>query len=252
MSFFDTKNGTSEFISDILSAKKEIRLDVPDSPVDNELLIDISEALKKARENGIDVLVRAEDKGHLPVLLKNIAVENPFVANPIAIIDKKKVWFGMPESSADFMSEGKIIKTEYRPVIRFLGSHTATSLYGFMEMSNTLDQSKTIDVNADGTPYADTFENFVLGHAKCPSCGNPMRVQKSKKGKFYLSCTMYPKCQETAFVEPELVNSYFYRHGGTGQHCTKCNCSLEAKLGRYGLYIQCCGMDRHKYKLDEI
>lgn len=252
MSFFDAKNGTSEFVSDILSAEKEIRLDIPDSPVDNELLVDISEVLKMAMENGIDVLVRTEDKGHLPVPLKNIAVENPFVANPIAIIDKKKVWFGMPESAANFMSEGMIIKTEYRPVIRFIGSHTATSLYGFMEMSNTLDQSKTIDVNADGTPCADTFENFVLAHAKCPSCGSSMRVQKSKKGKFYLSCTMYPKCQETAFVEPELVNNYFYRHGGTGQHCTKCNCSLEAKLGRYGLYIQCCGIDRHKYKLDEI
>ena len=29
-------------------------------------------------------------------------------------------------------------------------------------------------------------------------------------------------------------------------------CSLEAKLGPYGLYIQCCGNMHHKYKLDEI
>lgn len=61
-----------------------------------------------------------------------------------------------------------------------------------------------------------------------------MKVQKSKKGKFFLACTGYLTCQETALVDVDLVERYFYRHSGTGQHYTKCNCSLEAKVGQYG------------------
>ncbi|HIQ72031.1 MAG TPA: topoisomerase DNA-binding C4 zinc finger domain-containing protein, partial [Candidatus Onthenecus intestinigallinarum] len=79
-----------------------------------------------------------------------------------------------------------------------------------------------------------------------------MKLQKSKKGKFFIACTGYPSCDKTELVDVDIVEEYFYRHGGTGQHCTKCNYSLEAKLGPYGIYIQCCGMSHHKYKLDEI
>lgn len=79
-----------------------------------------------------------------------------------------------------------------------------------------------------------------------------MKMQKSKKGKFFLACTGYPACHETALIDVDLVERYFYRHGSICQRCTRCNCSLEAKLGQYGLYIQCCGSQRHQYKLDEI
>ena len=34
--------------------------------------------------------------------------------------------------------------------------------------------------------------------------------------------------------------------------CVQCGYSLEAKAGKYGVYVQCCGAQRHKYKLDEI
>lgn len=37
-----------------------------------------------------------------------------------------------------------------------------------------------------------------------------------------------------------------------GQHCVQCGYSLEAKAGKYGVYVQCCGAQRHEYKLDEI
>jgi len=252
MNFYNDENGKREFIKDILAAKREIRVDIPDKPVDNNALVEIAKALQSAKAKGVKVYVRAENKQKLPVVLKPLVIENPFVANPVVTIDKSIVWFGIPASAADFISEGRILKTAYRPIIRFVGTHTAASLYGFMEMSRTVDQSKTVDTDESGKPTTDTFASYVLANKKCPSCGRPMKVQKSKRGKFFLACTGYPTCQETAFVDVDLVERYFYRHGGTGQHCTKCNCSLEAKLGQYGLYIQCCGMARHKYKLDEI
>jgi len=252
MSFFDNDEGNRRFLKDIAEARREIRIDIPDKPVEDGFSRQLAMALQTAKGKGIKVYLRAENKQGIPSVLKPLAIENPFVANPVVLIDKKVVWFGVPSSDAKFKSEGSILQTRYRPIIRFEGSHTAASLYGFMEMSKTVDQSKTVSTDEDGKTITDTFASYVLANKKCPSCGKPMKMQKSKKGKFFLACTGYPACHETAFVDVDLVERYFYRHGGTGQHCTRCNCSLEAKLGQYGLYIQCCGAQRHKYKLDEI
>ena len=252
MSFWGNDDGTQRFLKDIANARREIRIDIPDRPVENSFVMQLSSALQIAKGKGIKVCVRAENKNGLPSVLRPLSIENSFVANPIALIDKKIIWFGMPSSDAKFKSEGSILQTKHRPVIRFVGTHTATSIYGFMEMSKTVDQSKTISTDNTGKAITDTFASYVLANKKCPSCRKPMKMQKSKKGKFFLGCTGYPACNETALIDVDLVERYFYRHGGSGQLCTRCNRSLEAKLGQYGLYIQCCGIDRHKYKLDEI
>lgn len=252
MRFFDNDEGNRQFLNDISEARFEIRIDIPDKPVDDTFTKQLSTALQTAKGKGIKVYLRAESKQGLPSVLKPIAIENPFVANPVVLIDKKIVWFGMPSSDAKFKSEGSILPTCYRPVIRFVGTHTAASLYGFMDMSKTVDQSKTVILDDEGKEVTDTFASYVLVHKECPSCGKPMKLQKSKNNKFFLACTSYPACHETALVDVDLVEQYLYRHGGTGQHCVQCNCSLEAKLGQYGLYIQCCGLQKHRYKLDEI
>ncbi len=252
MSFFENNEGTNQFLSDIAAAQREIRIDIPDRPVDDEYARQLSVALQEAKGKGITVFLRAENKHSLPAALKPLAIENPFLANPVVLIDKRIVWFGVPASDAKFKSEGSILRTNYRPIIRFEGKYTAVSLYGFMEMSKTVDQSKYITVDDEGKAITENFASYVLANKKCPSCGKPMKLQKSKKGKFFLGCTGYPACRKTSLVDVDLVERYFYRNGGTGQHCARCNCSLEAKLGPYGLYIQCCGNVHHKYKLDEI
>lgn len=252
MSFFDNNEGNRRFLKDIAEGQREIRIDIPDKPVEDAFSQQLATALQTVKGKGIKVYLRAESKQSLPPVLKPLAIENPFVANPIVLIDKKVVWFGMPSSDAKFKSEGSILQTRYRPVIRFEGTHTAASLYGFMEMSKTVDQSKVVSTDEHGKAVAETFASYVLANKKCPSCEKPMKMQKSKKGKFFLACTGYPACHETALIDVDLVERYFYRNGGTGQHCTRCNCSLEAKLGQYGLYIQCCGAQGHRYKLDEI
>lgn len=252
MSFFNNEEGNHRFLKDISEARYEIRIDIPDKPVEDIFSKQLATALLAAKGKGTKVYLRAENKQMLPAVLRPFAIENQFVANPVVLIDKKIVWFGMPSSDAKFKSESIIIQTRYRPVIRFEGKHTVASLYGFMEMSKTVDQNKTVSIDEEGKVITDTFASYVLANKKCPSCGKPMKLKKSSKGKFYLGCTGYPACHKTALVDVDLVERYFYRHGGTGQHCIRCNCSLEAKLGPYGLYIQCCGLQRHKYKLDEI
>ena len=252
MSFVNNDEGNRWFLKDIAEARREIRIDIPDKPVEDAFSKQLAIALQAAQGKGIKVYLRAENKQGLPSVLKPLAIENPFVANPVVLIDKKIVWFGMPSSDAKFKSEGSLLQTQYRPVIRFEGVHTAASLYGFMDMSKTVDQSRTVSTDDEGKAITDTFASYVLANKKCPSCRKPMKMQKSKKGKFFLACTGYPACHETALIDVDLVERYFYRHGGICQRCTRCNCSLEAKLGQYGLYIQCCGSQRHRYKLDEI
>ena len=249
---FYAKKGFKNFLIDIAAAKREIRIDIPDRPADDYPVKELVDALQNAKGKGIKVYVRAENKNVISKALKVLTIENKFVANPLAIIDKKIIWFGMPKSNAQFKSEGRMIQTLYRPIIRFEGTHTAKSLYGFMEMSRTIDQSTKFSMDDDGQPLTDTFASYVLANKKCPICGRQMKLQKSKKGKFFLACTGYPNCHETDLVDVDLVEDYFYRNGGTGQKCVRCNCSLEAKMGPYGLYIQCCSYQRHKYKLDEI
>lgn len=252
MSFFNSSDGHYAFIDDIFSAKREIRIDIPDKPVGDTFCKKLAAVLQVVKGTGIKVYLRAEDKQSLPANLRAFAIENHFVANPVTVIDKRVVWFGMPDSDANFKSEGNILPTKYRPIIRFEGSYTATALYGFMEMNKTIDQSTVKQHDGEGEPIADTFASYVLANKKCPACGKSMKMKKSSKGKFFFSCTGYPTCHETGLIDVDFVERYFYRNGKSCQQCTRCKFSLEAKLGPYGLYIQCCGSQRHKFKLDEI
>ena len=246
MDFLSSKEAVTGFLNDLKNAQNEVRIDIPNSPEDNTFITALANTLKEAKSRGVKVFIRAENKVNIPVALKPFTIENQYVTNPITLIDKKISWYGMPFSNAHFITEGTVLKTQYRPIIRFSGAHTALSLYGFMEMSRTADQSTKAD------EYTNTFANYVLENVKCNVCHKPMRIQKNRKGTFYLSCTGHPACNEMQYIEPDLVEQYFYANSKEGIRCVKCNCSLEAKMGYYGLYIQCRGSARHKYKLDEI
>ena len=47
-------------------------------------------ALKDAKQRGIKVCIRAENRRSLPRELMSLAIENTFVSNPLAIIDKRR------------------------------------------------------------------------------------------------------------------------------------------------------------------
>ncbi len=251
MRFFEREEGYQAFLNDIRNARREIRVDIPDKP-SGDHLVPLVSLLNALQTKGIKLYIRAENRSTLPDELRPLTVENPFVYNPLVLVDKKTIWFGMPFSDAEFKVGQMYLKTKYRPIIRMHGEHTAKSLYGFMEMGDTMDKSKTADTDARGNINVDKFSRYVLANSKCPECGRPMMLRKSKKGKFFLSCTAYPACNGSSFVNAELVEEYFYRKEETGQKCVRCGHTLEAKVGPYGLYIQCCGQKHHRYKLDEI
>ena len=252
--FVEKENQVDEFIKDLATARREVRIDIPDSPANSDInTTRIAQALAEAQSRGVKVFVRAESKKNLHPTLKYFAVENHYLTDPIALIDKTVTWFGMPESAACFKIEGRTSAINNRPCIRFWGTHTAKILYGLLEMSHVMDQAKTVEKDAQGNLITDKLSDYVLAHKKCPVCGKPMQLKKSRNQKYFLSCSGYPSCKHTEFVETEFVEEYFYHRGNkNGMLCPRCGCSLEAKISRYGIYVQCCGGKRHKYGLDEI
>ena len=252
--FVEKENQVDEFIKDLATARREVRIDIPDSPANSDInTTRIAQALAEAQSRGVKVFVRAESKKNLHPTLKYFAVENHYLTDPIALIDKTVTLFGMPESAACFKIEGRTSAINNRPCIRFWGTHTAKILYGLLEMSQVMDQAKTVEKDAQGNLITDKLSDYVLAHKKCPVCGKPMQLKKSRNQKYFLSCSGYPSCKHTEFVETEFVEEYFYHKGNkNGMLCPRCGCSLEAKISRYGIYVQCCGGKRHKYGLDEI
>ena len=252
--FVEKENQVDEFIKDLATARREVRIDIPDSPANSDInTTRIAQALAEAQSRGVKVFVRAESKKNLHPTLKYFAVENHYLTDPITLIDKTVTWFGMPESAACFKIEGRTSAINNRPCIRFWGTHTAKILYGLLEMSQVMDQAKTVEKDAQGNLITDKLSDYVLAHKKCPVCGKPMQLKKSRNQKYFLSCSGYPSCKHTEFVETEFVEEYFYHKGNkNGMLCPRCGCSLEARISRYGIYVQCCGGKRHKYGLDEI
>lgn len=252
--FVEKENQVDEFIKDLATARREVRIDIPDSPANSDInTTRIAQALAEAQSRGVKVFVRAESKKNLHPTLKYFAVENHYLTDPVTLIDKTVTWFGMPESAACFKIEGRTSTINNRPCIRFWGTHTAKILYGLLEMNQVMDQAKTVEKDAQGNLITDKLSDYVLAHKKCPVCGKPMQLKKSRNQKYFLSCSGYPSCKHTEFVETEFVEEYFYHKGNkNGMLCPRCGCSLEAKISRYGIYVQCCGGKRHKYGLDEI
>lgn len=251
MNFYDDEEGSEQFLKDIQLVDGEIRIDIPDQIADKQIN-KLEGELQKLQEKGKKVIIRAENKKTLPDSMKKIAIESNLAINPIVIIDKKIVWFGMPLSRADFIIGGKRVKSDYRPIIQFKGQYTARALYGFAEMNKITRQIKKNNLDEIDKEGKPNFAYYVLQNQKCPICGKAMNLRKNKEGKFFLGCTNYPRCEGTNNVELEVINRYIYRNDGVGQKCDKCGYSLEAKTGKYGGYIQCCGPLQHKYKLDEI
>lgn len=249
----DPSAAGNPFLTDLENAKKEILMDIPSGTLgETAWFRKLAQSFESARKRGAKVCVRTDKKEALPVEIRAYAITNPYVTDPVTVIDKKTVWYGMPPSNAVFIAEGKKIPTRFRPIMRFEGKQFAQALYGVLEMDRILDApAREAAKNESGT--YDTFAAYAAGELHCAECGKGnMLLKKSKKGKFYLRCSNYPSCNNRAYVDPDYVNDYFYFRNKDGKHCPRDHTSLEAKLGPYGVYVCCNAVERHFYKLDEI
>lgn len=89
--------------------------------------------------------------------------------------------------------------------------------------------------------------DFIEENYRCKECKAPLTLKTGKSGKDYMGCS---KCKHIEYLTPELVNHYIRMNEVI---CLKHNQLLEAKVGQYGLYIQCsCEEERHYLKPHEI
>lgn len=52
-------------------------------------------------------------------------------------------------------------------------------------MSQVMDQAKTVEKDAQGNLITDKLSDYVLAHKKCPVCGKPMQLKKSRNQKYF-------------------------------------------------------------------
>ncbi|MBQ5970306.1 MAG: topoisomerase DNA-binding C4 zinc finger domain-containing protein [Clostridia bacterium] len=247
-----TQDAEDSFITDLKNARSDVHIDILGGMTGStQWFRRLAEEITNLKRRGIKVYIRADSIDQIPNEIKPLVIENPYITNPVSIIDKKVTWYGMPVSNNHFVSEGSIIPTQYRPILRFSGKHLAQSLYAFLEMNNTIDAPRVRTEIRSDEGYS-TFARYVSGEMKCCECGAPLQLRKSKKGRFFLACTNYPKCDYTELVDPEAVNRYFYFKNRNGKRCPQDNTSLEARINSKGIYVCCNGLHKHFFKLDEI
>lgn len=131
----DRETSWKKFVSDIMSAKDKIEIDLPDVIDESDVAIDeLIGALNQKNKAGLDICIRIPEEMDVQDGLREYKKEFGYVTNPVTIIDKKIVWFGQPLYAADFMSEGELLNTRWFPCMRFVGTHTARSIRAFLEM----------------------------------------------------------------------------------------------------------------------
>ena len=122
-------------MDDLAQAEKSIAIEIPGLiDDDDEYLSELEESLNASSKRGVAVTVRQDNGIILPAFLQQYTSGNKelYVTTPVTIIDRKIIWYGQPLCSADFVSEGEIIPTEYPIAFRFNGLHTAKLLKLFL------------------------------------------------------------------------------------------------------------------------
>ena len=257
-SFLESKSANDLFLNDIKNAKKEIRIDIPGKiETSDEFIKKLVQAITKAKSNKVNVFIRAKEKQNLPSPLKIHANEEKNANNPIAIIDRKIVWFGEPFSDLNFtLKMGEIITTRYRPIIRFSGKYTVNTLYSFLKMDNTVNRvnannTKSLkpndkeDVsNTKSSKSCDNFNSYIEKNETCRRCGGSMVLWKRKDNKFVMWCNFCKgKGREVRLIH---VTNYL---NTCKPRCRRCGGSLQIPHGS-DIRLSCSRCGRHE--LDKI
>lgn len=247
--WFESSEGDDLYFTDLSAAKTEIRIDIPTGTSASASFVHkLVNMLTKAQTKGLLVFIRTTDKSALPSELRKFAVTNGFITDPITIIDNSVTWFGQPASDACFKSERKTLPVAYRPIMRFVGKKFSGALFGFLSMERVMDEGTSTET--DEQDEYTHFSSYVASMMKCPECGKPLQLRKSKRP--FIGCSGYPGCQYTTLVEPDMLEEYFYHNSVYGKRCPRDGTSLEAGVGKYGLYVCCGAVNRHYYKIEDI
>lgn len=134
----NAEDDIEEFFLDLENAKQTIAIDIPDEMKNDSIFVHkFADVLKAAKTRGVKVTLRSNKLDSLPETIKFFASRYDYLYNPVTVIDKKNVWYGLPYCENDFtLKNGKKIEALYRPIIRIQGKKTANALMNFLGMNS--------------------------------------------------------------------------------------------------------------------
>lgn len=242
---FVSANESASFIEkDIEQAKKRIMLVLPDSRLDTDNVNRIWNAVRAAKQRGIEIEIKAREVNNLPEAWKTQTVISEKAIFPLIMIDDKTVWYGYPMSSCFFSDGSSGGYATIMPVIaRIKGEHTIELIRSLSEIEQ--GGNEVADENEVGIASAG-FRRFVNEKEFCPLCKEPYMLARGQSGKHYLKCSN-KHCKSTKPVDPKLVEWYLNQKQ---VRCPKHKCDLTVRTGLYGVYVHC--SHDHNFKLSEI
>lgn len=258
ISFFaSNENYADLLIHDIENAKEEVIISLPNGELDENLKDKVCKAIISAKKGSAKVRIKSNEFEKLPEKLKEFSWGTTNALFPVMMIDGKITWYGAPRAKWVFTMKPKggsvlsflaIVKI----TARIEGEFTCDMLSSLANLPYVIDENgdkkplkeKSADVKVVGSVAKGTgvtgLAAWVLENVKCPGCHKPIKMTKGKSGKTILYCNV---CKKT-----ELLDVYDVNHYITTNHikCPKHGKLLEAKVGKYGLYIRCPWGDYYK------
>ena len=155
------------------------------------------------------------------------------------MIDDYITWYGVPFAKWSFSNLSREYNTVCKIACRIKGEHTAEMINSLSDLeyketkggkSILEPRPETTEANTNGLTGLSAY---VEQNMKCPTCKKPLIMSKGKSGKTILWCK---ECKKTELLRPDDINRYM-NIGNV--KCPQHNCYMEAKLGKYGLYIRC-------------
>jgi hypothetical protein len=242
--------------TDLVKAKVKIVISLPSGELFAETESKIFHAVSDAKKKGIQVLIKTNGFASLPESWKEYTWGTDNAIFPLIVIDDRITWYGVPQAPWKFVDGNNGYGTVCHIICRIVGEHTAEIIRSLSELEyrETAGQKTPLTARDNGAKVDEDNHDdgmqlaglaaYVSETRKCTHCRKPLVMLKGKSGKTILWCK---ECKKTELLSPEEINHYIYLNH---VKCPHHKCDVEAKLGKYGLYIRC--DSGHYLKPEEI
>ena len=230
---------------DIAAAREKIVISLPTGFTKNHENIGILNHVVNAKERGVQILLKSNAYKELPDDWKKITWGTNNATFPLIVIDDRITWYGAPRAKWKFEVGTSGYMTVCPVTVRMAGAHTAEIIRSLTNLEyretdsgvTPLLMKDTVGLHYDQNDSDGMQQSglaaYVAKKKICPACKNSFKLTKGKSGKTILWCE---NCKKTELLTPEEVNHYIYINNVV---CPQHKCDIKAKLGPFGVYIQC-------------
>lgn len=242
--FTDMANAYDLFAKDVGKSRKTLLVSIPGTAAFGVNEGHILDLLKKAKDGGSRLMIKARKVDVLPQEWKAYTWDCDNSILPTVLIDDKVLWYGFPQAVGTFMDGKTGFSTVFPVWIRFSGEHTVELIKSLATLDMRSQNSMEIPMTEKKAGKLAGIAAFIMKNEICPHCNHSMMLSKTKNGKTNLTCS---HCGNTEFLTPASVNHYIKTYGAV---CPKCKQQIYCGLSHKGLYIKC--PENHWPKVEEL